>query len=180
MFGLFPPNSGAEGSADVVISITSTVAAVLRSYAVDKTYLYAFLTKTNYFNDDDIDRTWLRVYNYETMEEIINLTPVGYEYELMKCMDISEDGRQLAVLNEGKAYLKVWNTETFDLTKDKRYTLSETTTNILAKIDNQILIKVYLEGDFPSEFKRLQVETQQYLEELAAENSNIKIHFIIR
>jgi len=95
---------------------------VFKDVVIDpvKTYLYAFLTKTNYFNDDDIDRTWLRVYNYETMEEIINLTPVGYEYELMKCMDISEDGRQLAVLNEGKAYLKVWNTETFDLTKDKQ------------------------------------------------------------
>jgi ABC-2 type transport system permease protein len=65
----------------------------------------------------------------------------------------------------------------FDLTQDKRYTLSETTNIILSKIDERLYITVYLEGDFPSEFKRLQVETRQYLEELAAKNSNIKIHF---
>ncbi|HHC79042.1 MAG TPA: gliding motility-associated ABC transporter substrate-binding protein GldG [Flavobacteriia bacterium] len=66
----------------------------------------------------------------------------------------------------------------FDLTKDKRYTLSETTQNLLANIDGPIYINVYLEGDFPSEFKRLQVETKQYLEELKALNKNIKFQFI--
>ena len=65
----------------------------------------------------------------------------------------------------------------FDLTADKRYTLSETTNSILLKVKKPLFITVYLEGDFPSEFKRLQVETRQYLEELAAENSSIKIHF---
>jgi ABC-2 type transport system permease protein len=65
----------------------------------------------------------------------------------------------------------------FDLTSDKRYTLSETTKAILVNVDEPLFITVYLEGDFPSEFKRLQVETLQYLEELSAENSNIKIHF---
>lgn len=65
----------------------------------------------------------------------------------------------------------------FDLTADKRYTLSETTRDIVANIDNTLFITVYLEGDFPSEFKRLQVETRQYLEELTAENSNININF---
>ncbi|AOW17029.1 gliding motility-associated ABC transporter substrate-binding protein GldG [Polaribacter vadi] len=65
----------------------------------------------------------------------------------------------------------------FDLTADKRYTLSKTTKSILSTFKKPLFITVYLEGDFPSEFKRLQVETQQYLEELAAENGNIKIHF---
>ena len=37
---------------------------------------------------------------------------------------------------------------------------------------------MYLEGEFPSEFQRLQIETRQYLEELKAENSNIKIRFV--
>jgi len=67
--------------------------------------------------------------------------------------------------------------ERFDLTEDKRYTLSETTTSILSKVKKPIFITVYLEGDFPSEFKRLQVETRQYLEELTAKNNNIKLHF---
>ncbi|APZ47891.1 gliding motility-associated ABC transporter substrate-binding protein GldG [Polaribacter reichenbachii] len=65
----------------------------------------------------------------------------------------------------------------FDLTSDKRYTLSETTNLILSKVKKPLFITVYLEGDFPSEFKRLQVETRQYLEELSAKNSQIKIHF---
>lgn len=65
----------------------------------------------------------------------------------------------------------------FDVTEDKRYTLSKTTNSIVAKVKKPLFITVYLEGDFPSEFKRLQVETRQYLEELSTKNSNIKIHF---
>ena len=66
----------------------------------------------------------------------------------------------------------------FDLTKDQRYTLSETTKTIVQQIAKPLVIKVYLEGDFPSEFKRLQIETLQYLEELTAENANINSQFI--
>lgn len=65
-----------------------------------------------------------------------------------------------------------------DLTQDKRYTLSEITTSILDKYEDQVTIKVYLEGEFPTEFQRLQTETRQFLEELKAENSVIKILFI--
>ena len=66
----------------------------------------------------------------------------------------------------------------FDLTKDQRYTLSETTKTIVQQIAQPLVIKVYLKGDFPSEFKRLQIETLQYLEELTAENANINSQFI--
>ena len=63
----------------------------------------------------------------------------------------------------------------FDLTEDKRYTLSETTKKITENIAETIVIKVYLQGDFPAEFKRLQTETKLHLEELKALNK--KIHF---
>tara|TARA_R110002073_G_scaffold336490_1_gene534006 strand:+ start:27272 stop:28912 length:1641 start_codon:yes stop_codon:yes gene_type:complete len=66
----------------------------------------------------------------------------------------------------------------YDLTQDQRYTLSEVTTSILDDINRQLIIRVYLEGDFPSEFKRLQIETRQFLEELRTKNSNIRIQFI--
>ena len=66
----------------------------------------------------------------------------------------------------------------FDLTKDKRYTLSETTEAILDKLDENAIVKVYLEGDFPAEFKRLQIETRQHLEELTATNNHVKFKFI--
>jgi len=68
--------------------------------------------------------------------------------------------------------------ERFDLTKDKRYTLSETTHDIIENIKEPAIISIYLEGDFPSEFKRLQIETKQHLEELKAINKNIKFKFI--
>ena len=64
----------------------------------------------------------------------------------------------------------------FDLTEDKRYTLSETTKKITENIAETIVIKVYLQGDFPAEFKRLQTETKLHLEELKAINN--KIQFI--
>ena len=66
----------------------------------------------------------------------------------------------------------------FDLTKDQRYTLSETTLTMVDKVERSLLITVYLEGDFPAEFKRLQTETKQFLEELEAENNFIKVQFI--
>jgi gliding-associated putative ABC transporter substrate-binding component GldG len=65
-----------------------------------------------------------------------------------------------------------------DLTHDKRYTLSNSTLQILDKIDEDITINVYLDGDFPAEFKRLQIETKQHLEELKAVNKKIKYRFI--
>ena len=66
----------------------------------------------------------------------------------------------------------------FDLTEDKRYTLSETTKTIVENIENTLIIKVYLQGDFPTEFKRLQTETKLHLEELKALNKNIQFRFV--
>ena len=65
----------------------------------------------------------------------------------------------------------------FDLTKDKRYTLSKTSEKIISKITENLFITIYLEGDFPPEFKRLQIESSQFLEELTALNSNIIVNF---
>lgn len=66
----------------------------------------------------------------------------------------------------------------FDLTEDNRYTLSNVTKSIIENAQDIITIKVYLQGDFPAEFKRLQIETKQHLEELKALNKNIKFRFI--
>lgn len=66
----------------------------------------------------------------------------------------------------------------FDLTKDKRYTLSATSLHILKEVKNPLAVKVYMQGDLPSEFKRLQQETKQILEEFQAYNSNIVFEFV--
>lgn len=65
-----------------------------------------------------------------------------------------------------------------DLTQDKRFTLSDATLEITNKIDSPLLVEVFLKGNFPPEFRRLQVETKQLLEEFSSENPNIKFEFI--
>lgn len=66
----------------------------------------------------------------------------------------------------------------FDLTADKRYTLSETSLQIVDEISEPVYIDVFLEGNFPGEFKKLQTETQQLLEEFKAENPNVIFQFV--
>jgi gliding-associated putative ABC transporter substrate-binding component GldG len=66
----------------------------------------------------------------------------------------------------------------FDLTHDKRYTLSETSMNIIEQIDSPLYVDVFLEGNFPADFKRLQIETRQLLEEFTAYNPNIIFQFV--
>lgn len=64
-----------------------------------------------------------------------------------------------------------------DLTSDERYTLSETTLNALKNVKEPINIDIFLDGEFPAAFKRLQNETYQLLEEYKAYNSNIIFKF---
>lgn len=66
----------------------------------------------------------------------------------------------------------------FDLTHDKRYTLSETSLNIIKDVKEPLYIDVFLEGDFPGEFKRLQNETRQLLEEFHAYNPDVIFQFV--
>ncbi|RXR32140.1 gliding motility-associated ABC transporter substrate-binding protein GldG [Flavobacterium piscinae] len=65
----------------------------------------------------------------------------------------------------------------FDLTQDKRYTLSESTIKLIENIQEPVFIDVFLDGNFPPEFKRLQNETRQILEEFRSHNSNLIFQF---
>lgn len=66
----------------------------------------------------------------------------------------------------------------FDFTKDNRYTLSEAALDITNKAEAPLIVDVFLQGEFPSEFKRLQTEVRSILEEFNAENPNIYFNFI--
>lgn len=66
----------------------------------------------------------------------------------------------------------------FDLTQDQRYTLSNAALNIVGEVKSPLIVDVFLEGGFPSEFRRLRNETQQLLEEFALDNNQIKFNFI--
>lgn len=80
----------------------------------------------------------------------------------------------LFILNFASYYIY----KRFDVTQDKRYTLSETTKKIIDKVDSPLIIDVFLEGNFPADFKKLQTETRQLLEEFSAYNSNITFQFV--
>lgn len=65
-----------------------------------------------------------------------------------------------------------------DLTKEKRYTLSESTIKVLKSVKKPVMVEVYLEGDFPASFKQLQSETKFMLEEFRKINPKIDFKFI--
>ena len=65
-----------------------------------------------------------------------------------------------------------------DLTEDKKYSISSNSKNIINEIDDVMYIKIYLEGDFPSGFKRLQNSTIDLLNQLKKHNQLIKYELI--
>jgi ABC-2 type transport system permease protein len=66
----------------------------------------------------------------------------------------------------------------FDLTADKRYTLSPTTRKMLKELDGVVTFNVYLEGEFPAGFQRLRNETREMLNQFRAYSNNIQFRFI--
>ena len=66
----------------------------------------------------------------------------------------------------------------FDLTSDKRYTLSNNSKELIKDADRPLIIDVFLTGEIPSEFRVLQNETRQLIEEFQISNSNIKVNYI--
>jgi len=65
-----------------------------------------------------------------------------------------------------------------DLTADGRYTLSETSEDIIAKATDVVIVDVFLEENVPDAFLKLKIETRQLLEEYASANPNIKFAFV--
>lgn len=66
-----------------------------------------------------------------------------------------------------------------DLTSEKRYSLSESSKNLAAKVDDVMFVKVYLEGEFPAGFKRLRQSTKEMLDEFSAyTNGKMQYEFI--
>ena len=67
----------------------------------------------------------------------------------------------------------------FDLTSEKRYTLSESSRKLLKSLDDVVFIKVYLQGDFNPNFTRLKNETKELLDEFRAySNGNLEYELI--
>lgn len=67
----------------------------------------------------------------------------------------------------------------FDLTTEKRFSLSNPTKNLLNKLDDVVFFEVYLKGKFPSGFQKLSEATLNMLNEFKEEGgSKIRYRFI--
>ena len=64
----------------------------------------------------------------------------------------------------------------FDLTNEKRFTISEPVKDILKNIDNQAEVLVFLKGDLPSGFKKLSAASMETLQEFK-DYSHGRIHY---
>lgn len=66
-----------------------------------------------------------------------------------------------------------------DLTADKKHSFAKETTEIINSLEDNLFIKVYLEGDFPADFKKLQKATEELLKRFKSISSdNIDFEFI--
>ncbi len=63
-----------------------------------------------------------------------------------------------------------------DLTAEKRYSLSPVTLNMASNLKDDLFIKVYLEGEFPAGFRKLQSSVKVLLERLRQESGG-KVSF---
>ncbi|MGK2863101.1 MAG: gliding motility-associated ABC transporter substrate-binding protein GldG [Chitinophagaceae bacterium] len=63
-----------------------------------------------------------------------------------------------------------------DLTKEKRYTLSKATRDLLQAVDDNVQIDVFLKGEFPAGFRKLANSTGEFLQLLKDKNGS-KIHY---
>jgi len=66
-----------------------------------------------------------------------------------------------------------------DLTKEKRYTLSTATKELLQGLEDEVSINVFLKGDLPAGFRKLANSTDDFLRLLKDQsNSKVNYHFI--
>jgi ABC-2 type transport system permease protein len=65
----------------------------------------------------------------------------------------------------------------FDFTKEKRFTLNQKTINLLKNTEKEVAVTVFLDGDLPSAFKRLQNSTRDLLTDYKSYAPKLKITF---
>jgi ABC-2 type transport system permease protein len=67
----------------------------------------------------------------------------------------------------------------FDLTDDKRFTISESSRRLMSGLKDIVFVKVYLSGDFSPAFTRLSQATREMLDELRTySNGNLEYEFV--
>ncbi|SDK97870.1 gliding-associated putative ABC transporter substrate-binding component GldG [Catalinimonas alkaloidigena] len=92
------------------------------------------------------------------------------------------DGLQYAVALVVIVLLNIIGTQVFfrlDLTEDQRYTLNPATETLLEEMDRPVLVDIYLEGEFPAGFARLQKAIREKLDEFRVyAGDNVQYRFV--
>lgn len=65
----------------------------------------------------------------------------------------------------------------FDLTEEKRFTLTTPTRTMLQELKSQVYVQILLEGEFPAGFKRLQTATREMLDDFRSETGYLDYQF---
>ncbi|WP_291727945.1 gliding motility-associated ABC transporter substrate-binding protein GldG [Bernardetia sp.] len=93
-----------------------------------------------------------------------------------------ENAMQLVVLFLGLVLINILAQSYFfrlDLTAEKRYTITESSKEILENLEEPVFIEIYLEGELNASFKRLQKSVKETLQEFEVyAGSNIQFTFI--
>lgn len=95
-----------------------------------------------------------------------------------RMQSISRMVLMLAILISANV-ISAWVFHRFDLTAEKRYSLSSSTINALKKMDDVMYVKIYLDGDLPPAFKKLRNSVKELLDEFRVyAKDNIEYEFI--
>lgn len=65
----------------------------------------------------------------------------------------------------------------YDMTEEKRFTLTDPTRELLQNLDEVVYIEILLEGEFPAGFKRLQKSVVELLDDFRGESGYIDYEF---
>lgn len=66
----------------------------------------------------------------------------------------------------------------YDLTEDKRFTLTDATVDLMENLNDVVYVKVLLEGEFGAGFKRLQKSVKELLDDYRSISDNLEYDFI--
>jgi gliding-associated putative ABC transporter substrate-binding component GldG len=74
--------------------------------------------------------------------------------------------------------VSAWLYHRFDLTEDRRFTLSAQAAKTVEGFETPVVVDVLLDGEMPAEFSRLRTETKLLLEAFRSKNQQIRVNFI--
>ena len=77
------------------------------------------------------------------------------------------------------AYISTFYFFRLDLTSEKRHSLTDSSKELVSELNDIVYVKVYLKGDYPADYQRLQQAVKEKLDEMRAySEDNLQYEFI--